>query len=288
AALDVELCDCFLEYGETTAELAMLFTFVLLGTSLAWSGFDILSWQVVLFVVLALAARPFSLYLATRRTTMDGHARKLVAWFGPRGLSSILLILLPIFEGVPNAEPLFQVSMLVMLVSVVLHGGSVMKLSGSPRSVKAATVPADPSPEVPSATTPLIESVPAPLTTVPLPTYASVSVEGLPVLSFDEFLAHGREERLWLLDGRSARGWAEADTTAQGALRIDVDMPTRSAEQLGIPRDAFIGIYCACPAEETSLRMAEALRSGGWDRAYALKGGWDVWVEEGRPTVPIA
>jgi hypothetical protein len=30
---DVELCDCFLEYGETTAEMALLFTFVLFGTS---------------------------------------------------------------------------------------------------------------------------------------------------------------------------------------------------------------------------------------------------------------
>ena len=29
--VDVELCDCFQEYGETTAEMALLFTFVLLG-----------------------------------------------------------------------------------------------------------------------------------------------------------------------------------------------------------------------------------------------------------------
>ena len=38
SALDVELCDCFLEYGETTAEMALLFTFVLFGTSIIWSG----------------------------------------------------------------------------------------------------------------------------------------------------------------------------------------------------------------------------------------------------------
>lgn len=31
AALDVELCDCFLEYGQTTAEMTLLFTFVLFG-----------------------------------------------------------------------------------------------------------------------------------------------------------------------------------------------------------------------------------------------------------------
>ncbi len=39
-ALDVELCDCFLEYGETTAEMALMFAFVLFGTSVLWSGLD--------------------------------------------------------------------------------------------------------------------------------------------------------------------------------------------------------------------------------------------------------
>jgi len=33
AALDVELCDCFVEYGAVTAEMLLLFTFVLLGSS---------------------------------------------------------------------------------------------------------------------------------------------------------------------------------------------------------------------------------------------------------------
>src|SRR5262245_52385221 len=32
AALDVELCDCFIEYGGVTAEMLLLFTFVLLGS----------------------------------------------------------------------------------------------------------------------------------------------------------------------------------------------------------------------------------------------------------------
>ena len=39
AALDVELCDCFIEYGGVTAEMLLLFTFVIFGTSLIWTGF---------------------------------------------------------------------------------------------------------------------------------------------------------------------------------------------------------------------------------------------------------
>ena len=40
AALDVELCDCFIEYGGVTAEMLLLFTFVIFGSSLIWTGFQ--------------------------------------------------------------------------------------------------------------------------------------------------------------------------------------------------------------------------------------------------------
>src|SRR4029077_5228647 len=43
SAIDVELCACFLEYGETPAEMALMFTFVLFGTSLIWTGLNIAS-----------------------------------------------------------------------------------------------------------------------------------------------------------------------------------------------------------------------------------------------------
>ena len=58
SALDVELCDCFLEYGETTAEMALLFTFVLFGASVVWTGFSVLSPSTLLFTGLVFLARP--------------------------------------------------------------------------------------------------------------------------------------------------------------------------------------------------------------------------------------
>jgi sodium/hydrogen antiporter len=57
SALDVELCDCFLEYGETTAEMALLFTFVLFGTSLIWSGLAVVAPVTVAFTLLVFALR---------------------------------------------------------------------------------------------------------------------------------------------------------------------------------------------------------------------------------------
>ncbi len=124
--LDVELCDCFLEYGETTAEMALLFTFVLFGGSLIWTGLTILGPTVLLFAVAALAVRPLVLLAALARQRLDRRARRLIVWFGPRGLSSLLLVLLPVFAGQSGSPYLFSLTSLVVLLSIVVHGASSM------------------------------------------------------------------------------------------------------------------------------------------------------------------
>jgi NhaP-type Na+/H+ or K+/H+ antiporter len=115
AALDVELCDCFVEYGQTTAEMALLFTFVLFGSSLIWKGFAVLSWPVFWFVLAVVLLRPVAFLISLAGTALDLQSRLLIAWFGPRGLSSLLLILIPVFAGTPETEPLFFICCLVVL-----------------------------------------------------------------------------------------------------------------------------------------------------------------------------
>src|SRR5688572_1059393 len=128
ARLDDDLCDCFVEYGETTAEMLLMFTFVLLGGSLIWAGLGSLSGVMAVFVVLALLTRPIVLLGALAKEKMDVKSRALITWFGPRGLSTLLLALLPAFVAVPGAEKLFAISGLVVLLSVVVHGGSLVFL----------------------------------------------------------------------------------------------------------------------------------------------------------------
>ena len=127
--MDVELCDCFVEYGETTTELALLLCFVLLGSSLIWTGLTVISVPVVFFLLIALFGRTVVLLPALRR--LSPKERWLIAWFGPRGLSTLLLVLLPIFEGAPGAAALFPLAALVTLASVLIHGGSIALLPGA-------------------------------------------------------------------------------------------------------------------------------------------------------------
>jgi NhaP-type Na+/H+ or K+/H+ antiporter len=137
AALDVELCDCFLEYGETTAEMALLFTFVLFGSSLIWSAFDVWSLAGAVFAALVLFVRPLAFSLALARSRLSRYDKVLISWFGPRGLSTLLLVLLPVFAGLEGGAQMFAICSLVVLLSVVVHGGTLMLVGKGSRASRA-------------------------------------------------------------------------------------------------------------------------------------------------------
>lgn len=143
AVLDEELCDCFLEYGETTAEVAMLLTFVFLGAALIDSAWDALGWKTLLFALLTLGvARPAAFTLAIRRSRASRGARLLLAWFGPRGLNSLLLLILAVAEGIPNQDEIFGIVSVVVLASIVLHGTTATPLAAwYGRVVKRESLP---------------------------------------------------------------------------------------------------------------------------------------------------
>jgi NhaP-type Na+/H+ or K+/H+ antiporter len=77
-----------------------------------------------LAVLAIFVIRPVAVLLVLRlgRAGLSRYARQFIAWFGPRGLNSLLFALLVVAEGVPGGEELFAVIGVVVLVSVVAHG----------------------------------------------------------------------------------------------------------------------------------------------------------------------
>jgi NhaP-type Na+/H+ or K+/H+ antiporter len=212
-ALDVELCDCFHEYGETTAEMLLMMTFVLLGGSLIWTGLQNLTPTLVLFALVALAARPISLWLTLLPVKMDRHSKWLLIWFGPRGLSTLLLALVAVFAGMPQAESVFAIASVVVLASIVLHGGSL---------IVTGRVPG----EDPNRLSP--EPEPVPLR-----------------MSVEDLLALQREggEVVWL-DVRSIRSYHNSGKRLAGAVRLDPDRPAAAARAQGVPQEAWAALFC--------------------------------------------
>jgi NhaP-type Na+/H+ or K+/H+ antiporter len=234
AALDVELCDCFLEYGQTTAEMALLFTFVLFGSSLIWSGFTVLSWPVFAFAVGVVLIRPIAFFVSLAGTLLNFRSRLLIAWFGPRGLSSLLLILLPVFAAVPGTEPLFFICCFVVLLSVVLHGSSLMFLrrDGSTRasSQTVATGTGNSVQKELQATLTPMESENKPEELMTIAEMKKIQQSGAPNL---------------VLDVRAERTLAGTDLRAQGALRIPPDRAVERLTELDVPRQTWLFSFCA-------------------------------------------
>ena len=123
--LNQRLCDCFIEYGEVTSEMAMLLAFVLFGAALSGMMDAVnVPLAVALAAIVIFGIRPPALGLLLARTRMSLEAKGMIAWFGPRGLNSLLLALLAVQADVPGSETLLATVGVVVIASVTIHGAS--------------------------------------------------------------------------------------------------------------------------------------------------------------------
>ena len=259
ASQDVELCDCFLEYGEATAEMLLLLTFVALGTSLIWTGITVISFSTIVFAVIALIARTVVLYPVLTAGHVTGRDRRLIAFFGARGLSTLLLTLLPVFAGVAGSQELFSVACLVVLMSVVLHGGGIAIFlrknaskaasavptpSGSP-AVSAGTATAVASPDVTPVQLDRGQKRSAlPLAEEPVDTPSDAAVgKTITIDELKQLQASGEE--VVIVDSRADRNRNGSDTQAAGSVRIHPDDPVRDATETRLSQRATLVVYCA-------------------------------------------
>lgn len=223
--IDVELCDCFHDYGEATAEMLLLLSFIAFGASLVWTGLGVLSGPTLLFAGIALFCRPLVLLLFLPRRGLDPMARRIIVWFGPRALSTFLLVLLPVFAGIEGSGKLFPITALVVLLSVVGHGTLLAWAThGLTRSVERS--------EAPETEGPLL---------------AGSDIVGHPeLITFDELDAlRKRGAPVTLVDVRTEKGYAHSPLVAAGAIRLRPDRSVESAASLALPREAWLVAYCA-------------------------------------------
>jgi NhaP-type Na+/H+ or K+/H+ antiporter len=143
AVLDYDLCDCFLEFGETISEMAMLLAFLLFGALLSTLVGTVAVLPVLLFALVTLVVvRPIAIGLVLRHAPVSRNARLFIGWFGPRGLSSLLFGLLLVSAGIPKSEQILAVAGVVVIISVILHGISAAPLAARySRAVAQHTLP---------------------------------------------------------------------------------------------------------------------------------------------------
>jgi NhaP-type Na+/H+ or K+/H+ antiporter len=250
AALDVELCDCFLDYGEASAEMFLLLTFVAFGAGLIWTGLSQASGRTLLFAAVALLTRTAVLMPVLRFARLEPGACRIIAWFGPRGLSSLLLVLLPVFAGVPGSERLFAITCLVVLLSVVLHGGGIAWFLGR-LGVRESGMPTDGGIEARrhggnDSAGPTVVAGAVPADRSATTRSSGVTTEPPPErITIAEMLAlRSTGEPVVLLDVRTERSYRESAKMASGAIRFPPDDAVRLARERSLPNDATLALYC--------------------------------------------
>jgi rhodanese-related sulfurtransferase len=90
-----------------------------------------------------------------------------------------------------------------------------------------------------------------------------------------------KNEPVTIIDARSKSSYGPSDKKIKGAIRVaEENVAARSKD---IPRDKEVVIYCACPDDGTSVRVARHLLELGYKQARALKGGWNAWLQANGP-----
>ena len=229
AALDIELCDCFLEYGDATSEMIMLFAFILFGAVLSTLvGTVPVAACLALAAVTLFVARPAAVAIVLRHAAVSRSARVFIAWFGPRGLASLLLALLVVQARLPGATSILAIAGVVVTVSVVLHGVTATPLTAAyARRVARETL----SEERASSARDLLLS-------------GATRIDGPPIMEVSDLLARMKSGKApVILDVRSRSSY-EKDPNGgiPGGIRVPADEVENWAAKRA--RDDAIVAYC--------------------------------------------
>jgi NhaP-type Na+/H+ or K+/H+ antiporter len=113
----------FVEFAENVSAITQVLTFFVFGALIVATGFDHSIPPLVVFVVFALLiARPVAVELSLIRTGLPRPEKAFMAWFGPKGVASMLFALFVLKSSVGSGELIFDIAAIVILSSIVAHG----------------------------------------------------------------------------------------------------------------------------------------------------------------------
>jgi NhaP-type Na+/H+ or K+/H+ antiporter len=122
-AAEHEVPEGFVEFAENASAIFQVLTFFVFGALIVATGFDHSIPPLVVFIVFALiVARPAAVLLSFVRTGLPRPQKVFMAWFGPKGVASMLFALLVLKSRVPNGETIFDIAAFAIIASIAAHG----------------------------------------------------------------------------------------------------------------------------------------------------------------------
>jgi NhaP-type Na+/H+ or K+/H+ antiporter len=112
-----------LDRSEGTGETLGLVTWVVFGAAFVLQHPGSADWRVVLYAVLSLTVvRMLPIYLSLTGLDIRADAKLFVGWFGPRGLASIVFLVMVANENLPGNDTMVATVVATVVLSIVAHG----------------------------------------------------------------------------------------------------------------------------------------------------------------------
>jgi sodium/hydrogen antiporter len=123
AASERHVPEGFIEFSESASTILQVATFFVFGALIVTTGYhgDIPALVVFVFFAL-LVARPAAVMVSFLGTAISSAERWFMAWFGPKGVASMLFALLVLKSTVADRTLVFDIASIAIVASIVAHG----------------------------------------------------------------------------------------------------------------------------------------------------------------------
>jgi NhaP-type Na+/H+ or K+/H+ antiporter len=109
--------------AEGTGEALSLITWFIFGAAVVGHLFESANWQAMAYAVLSLTlVRMLPVFLVVTGMGLRWDTKLFMGWFGPRGLASIVFIVMVVAEKLPGQSTLASAVVGTILLSVIGHG----------------------------------------------------------------------------------------------------------------------------------------------------------------------
>ena len=122
-AAEGEVPESFVAFAENVSAIFQVATFFVFGALIVTTTYGGSIPALIAFVAFALLiARPGAVLLSFLRTGLPRPLQYFMAWFGPKGVASMLFALFVLKSEVGNGELIFDIAAIVILASITAHG----------------------------------------------------------------------------------------------------------------------------------------------------------------------
>jgi NhaP-type Na+/H+ or K+/H+ antiporter len=122
-AAEHAVVETFVGFSENVSAIFQVLTFAAFGALIVSTGYEGSVWALAAFIVFVLlVARPVAVLLAFLRSRIPQPQRLFIAWFGPKGVASMLFALFVLNSQASERTVVFDVAAFVILASIVAHG----------------------------------------------------------------------------------------------------------------------------------------------------------------------